>query len=352
MKPTFLMIAAAACLVAVPAIADAPQRAPASTLPTSRPTNAADLYRQAFALLDGLDAADHERLGMCGTEGCWVVTTPLDKATADLIARKRQAVLLARTAAALPEVRWDVGTDANKMIEMSTHVPVLSALLVLRARHELQAEDPRQGLDDLMAALALSRHAASDRTIMGKYFEVIAQRPAIDVLAQHLPDLPRELVAALPARLDRLPKSPTMPEVILGEYEFAKKAAVRQGLDMMEMVAGLKDFFAALANGGSLSPSQFAALVDEQTAKYSATSWAGVIAPVFKSARGPIAAGEARRALLKAAVDIVLQGEASVKASKDPFGNGPFAYRKLPNGFELSSELKYRDKAVTLRVGL
>lgn len=41
-----------------------------------------------------------------------------------------------------------------------------------------------------------------------------------------------------------------------------------------------------------------------------------------------------------------------MKASKDPFGNGPFAYRKLPNGFELSSELKYRDKAVTLRVGL
>jgi hypothetical protein len=92
-------------------------------------------------------------------------------------------------------------------------------------------------------------------------------------------------------------------------------------------------------------------LVDEQMVKFAANPWAKILGPALKRAREPIAAGEAQQAMLRAAIDILLQGEAAVKASKDPFGTGPFGYRKLPNGFELSSELKFRDQPVKLRVG-
>jgi hypothetical protein len=209
MKPILIMLAVAVAPVAIPVFAEVPQTSPvpSSAPSTSAVPHAAELYRQAFALLDGLDDADRQRLGMCGAEGCWVVTTPLDQATADLIARQKLAINLARTAAAMPEARWDLGGDASKMVELGNRAPRLSALLVLQARHELQAGEVKQALNDLMAALALSRHTAAGRTLLAKVVEGSAQRPAVEVLAQQLPSLPKELIATLPARFDQLPAS-------------------------------------------------------------------------------------------------------------------------------------------------
>ena len=45
------------------------------------------------------------------------------------------------------------------------------------------------------------------------------------------------------------------------------------------------------------------------------------------------------------------RGPDKVKATKDPFGDGPFEYRKLDRGFELKSKLVNQDKPVTLTVG-
>ena len=55
--------------------------------------------------------------------------------------------------------------------------------------------------------------------------------------------------------------------------------------------------------------------------------------------------------MLDTAIEILLKGEAAAKVSEDPFGEGPFGYRKLASGFELSSELTFRDAPVTMRFG-
>jgi hypothetical protein len=237
------------------------------------------------------------------------------------------------------------------VVELANSAPRLSALLVLKARHELRDGKHEQAVGDLLAALALSRHAAADPTLMTKLVEISARRPAAEVLAQQLPSLPKELVDTLPARLQQLPPSPTMEQVIQGEHEFAKESALKQRFVAIAMVAGLEDFYTALAKGASLPPRQFAAFVDEQTAKYSANGWAKIIAPALKQARERIAVIETQQAMLQTAIKVVLQGDAAVAASKDAFGNGPFGYNKLPNGFELSSDLKSKNQPVTLRFG-
>jgi hypothetical protein len=332
-----------------------PATAVAQSLPAtirSSADNAATLYRQAFAFLATLDEADSGRLGLCGTEGCWVVTTPLDAGTAALLSRQAEAVALIRRAAAMPEARWDLNGDANKMVEIANQLPRLAALMVLQARHGLRDGQPTLGVDDLMVATTVSRHAATTQpTIMTKMVETAAFRPAAEALAGQLPTLPKELVAALPGRFARLPKSSTMQMVVRGEFEFARATAPRQGAAAVLMVATLTGYYDALAEGGDLPPDEFARLVDAQSARFSANPWAGIIAPQFKRSRELVAALQTRQAMLMTAIEVVLHGEAAVAASTDPCCNKPFAYKKTPRGFELTSALVYRDRPVALRVG-
>ena len=55
--------------------------------------------------------------------------------------------------------------------------------------------------------------------------------------------------------------------------------------------------------------------------------------------------------LLKAAIAVVRGGPEKLEAIKDPFGTGPFAYRRLDKGFELKSKLVFHDQPVSLTVG-
>ena len=60
---------------------------------------------------------------------------------------------------------------------------------------------------------------------------------------------------------------------------------------------------------------------------------------------------EVRMAMLLAGIAVIEGGPDKLAGIKDPFGDGPFGYRKLDNGFELSSKLLEKDKLVTLAIG-
>ena len=59
----------------------------------------------------------------------------------------------------------------------------------------------------------------------------------------------------------------------------------------------------------------------------------------------------ARAAMLKAAVAVAAGGAEKIKDFRDPYGQGPFEYKALPQGFELQSKLTVEGKPVTLKVG-
>src|SRR5262249_9096059 len=60
---------------------------------------------------------------------------------------------------------------------------------------------------------------------------------------------------------------------------------------------------------------------------------------------------QARLALFKAALAVVQGGPDQLKAIKDPFGDGPFAYNALDKGFALKSKLLFKGQPVMLTVG-
>jgi hypothetical protein len=75
-------------------------------------------------------------------------------------------------------------------------------------------------------------------------------------------------------------------------------------------------------------------------------------AKTAENVRYSVARVEAKWAMLRAALAITREGKDRLKDSKDPFADGPFAYRSFPGGFELKSALKYKElPSVTLVVG-
>jgi len=329
--------------------------APAST-PTTAPADpTAKAYRHVFGLIDQMDEADQGRIGLCGTDGCWVVTTPLDASTAEMLKQQRQTIDLIRNAVAMPPPRWQFEGDANKMVELSNHAPFCSSLLVLQARQELADKNATQAVDDLIAALVVSRHVSTtEPTLLVKMVESLAWRPAGTELAEQLPSLPKDLVATLPARLAKLPKSPTTADVIRGEYAFAQMTAKRQGFTVVAMVAGLRDFYKALLDGSDRTPEEFDKLVDEQLAKSPNNPFAKIMAPQFKLLRRNVAALEVKQAMLETAIDMTLHGEAALASSHDPgaASPAPFTQKKTAHGYQLISAMPDREqKPLTLQIG-
>ena len=66
---------------------------------------------------------------------------------------------------------------------------------------------------------------------------------------------------------------------------------------------------------------------------------AGTLLPAIDVIRAKQERGQARMAMLLAAIAFVEGGPEKLKEIKDPFGDGPFEYKALDQGFELKSKL-------------
>lgn len=318
---------------------------------TTNETGAAELYRNAFEAVSQLGDEDRQLLGTCGQDGCWVVQTPLGDQTSNLLVRQQHTIELARQAARMPGVDWGIGADMSKAMDVVNAAPKLSALLVLQARHELRDGQADQAIDDLLAAMTISRHVGSEPLMVMKLGELSAMRMPLEALASELPTLPADILADLPQRLERLPKSATPQDVIHGESRFAQQTAAAQGPAVMMMVGALKGFYETCAENAALAPDEFAAVVDAEIAKAGKNAWAGIIGPSMKRQRQTTAAYETKWAMLLSAIAIQRDGAEALKEWSDPYGDGPFDIRPTDSGFELHGDLTVRDKRITLRVG-
>jgi hypothetical protein len=322
--------------------------------PPPQAANAVESYREAMAMMKSISDEDRQRLGLCGSDGCWVVTTPLDPPTIDLLVRQQQAIALVRQAVDIPHADWGPRQgDTERLLEIVNEVPRLSALMVLQARRELSRSQQEQAIDDLMAAMTLARHAGRPGILITKLAEHAAMRPAMDLLAQHLPELPPRILHSLPQRLRQLPPSSTAAQIILGEKQFARAALQRQkaGPAMLRLIDVLDPLYDRASEAASRHPSEFARVLDEELAKVSLNPFAKTIVPSLKRAQEGLAAHAVKGTMLEAAVAVMARGEAALADFHDPVCGSPFTYQKTKSGFELSSELVIREQPVKLTVG-
>lgn len=323
---------------------------PAPFVSPKSQSNAVDYYQKAYAIVQALDESDARRYR----------AKTLDQNAPQLIRQLQDAIRLVRTGSGIRTATWPSSENApGQSIIMGKIVRSCSDLLVYTARHELEQGETEQAIRDLMGSLAVARHASEKPNMMVKLIEIGATRKGISTLAAHLPTFPRELVLKIQEQLKQLLPSPSAAEVIRKEYQFGIKEAARQ-----DKLSGrqdnfssrnfspLKDYYEALASAASLPPSEFISKIEDQNAKHLDNPMASHIGKLLQSFQGNTSVSKARFAMLETGIQIILNGEAMVTKSNDPSGNGPFTLEKNPNGFVLSSQLKYRDQSVTIRFGL
>ena len=369
----------AICAMIIFGLALAPRPATSAQAADARPDpadNAALKYWQAFALLPTLDEGQEKRLEH------WA-DAPLDAALLKLIERSRESREYLHRGARMRRCDWGLDYEDGVFVRLP-HLPKarsLAVLTALHARQEFEQGHWREGWDDVTALLALGRHLEMEPLFVQRWVGRAIESVAIDAAAPFLPDLKAILPASAPAAIDAMPAGATLPQVVLNEKQVFMMSAIRQLKEAEQRRPGSwKDFWKSGFEGAGQSVQTFEQAVKwledflpyyDELSRMSTLSWKDFDAqyPAFAAkakAANPLAdqilpmndamvATERRTitrlALFRAALAVVQGGPDRLGEIQDPFGDGPFEYRAMDEGFELRSKGPYQGKPLTLAVG-
>ena len=364
-----------------PAAAQAPSAGP------DLGANAALKYWQALQLLPPLDKNQEKILENWSK-------VPLDAASRELVGKGQMSLEYLRRGARLPRCDWglEYGDGVRLVLPHMTMATTLSRLAALSARHEFAQGRWKAGADDVAALLGLARHVETDRLFIPYLVGCRIESIAIETAAPYLPQLKETLPSALSAVLDASPPGPTLAEIVLMEKQVAPSWLARElraaeahekgswhavwkgvfeapnekGPDADEAslktiktfeqaIAALDDlvpWYDLLAQMTTLPRAEFdAQYLDFAKKSRVANPLAGILMPGMDRLVEVQRRTDARRALFNAALAVVQRGPDALKTIQDPFGDAPFEYRALDQGFELKSKLIFRGQPVTLTVG-
>lgn len=309
--------------------------------PTTAPANASDSYRAAM-----------KQLGMIDANGQRVKNFSISFDQKFLEAHQPARELLLQGSKVLA-CDWGNRTTEELFDDLSAQRMLLN-FLKTDAALWMQKREPGKFVDNGLAMLSLSHHIGHDGPLVSKLVEVLMDAQAIELLAQNLPSIPTERQRTLPQELDAISRSTPGGETMAAEYSRSKQHVAEQGNNfmMLAMVNSMEPFFKEIGKAlDEQSPDEFAKTLDSQVGKYQLNPIAQNAIPTMRSLRPQMAAVETRLAMLRTAIDILLHGEGAIARSKDPYGNGPFAYAKSGDGFTLTSAFKLKEAAVSLKVG-
>jgi hypothetical protein len=348
-------------------------------------TNAALKYYQGFELLTRLDKEQQKLLEQWDT-------IPLDGAAVKLLDDGRHTLLYLQRGAKLAHCNWGLDYEDGPTLLISHLQPARNTarLAALRMRYRFEQGDPQGALEDFVATLVLSRHVASDPILISILVQYAIEATAIEALAGHLPKLGTPALQTLAARLETLPPASTVAQAVrLIEKEQMLNWMVRkikesekQGQDawrevIKQIAASEKEAEVFFKTVGPASAAEVLRIVEGMAQHYDEMAkllplpkdqfeaqWPGFVQKA--RAANPMAAqilpsmdhflashyrAGTRMALFKAAIAVAQGGPDRLKTIRDPFGQGPFEYRALPQGFELKSKLTYKGEPVKLTVG-
>lgn len=298
------------------------------------------------------------------------------------------------TGAAQPHCNWglDLRTGPELLLPHLKLSREMGRLAVLRARYRFGQGHWHNGLADVLATFEMAKDVGDTPVMISLLVRYSIEQFAVDALAQHLDQMDRPALDELAKALETIPAPDGFKRVFPTESKYFIDWVIERLERMEEDAAGdprkwsqavlsskwLSEQDAAdMRRDGVPPPAEFKStlasakqllvederMVDRPLAEQDA--WLAGLEERFASkrlmrnfvpsqARSFMARRrwQARHAMLKAAVAVRRDGEAALKDSKyaDPFGDGPFTYRKTDGGFELQSKL-VDGKPITLAVG-
>jgi hypothetical protein len=259
----------------------------------------------------------------------------------------------------------------------------LARVAALYARRALASGDTHAAGEDILGMMAMARHVGRDYTLVSTLVCYAIEGMVIDLVAPQVPDLGLSYDDAVKG-FESLPPAPSlvqatecerrMSQSIVEQLKRAEEqrrgswretwkamlgpdtkdpaANVESLDDLLKMVADFRVVYDELGELIQLPPKEFDAKYPDFVKRAQAASpMTDFTLPAMDKVIATKRRAEVRLAMMLAAIAVAESGPEKLADIPDPFGDGPFTYRELDGGFELSSQLVHEGQPVTLVVG-
>jgi hypothetical protein len=170
---------------------------------------------------------------------------PLDRRVDDLVTAADSALRELHHGSAIEQCDWRLSLEDGLATDTSHRGAAreLCALACLSARLRFRAGRDQEAIDDLLAAMTLSRHLSNDTTLASVLIAHTMEQGPVGVLAAHLPGLAPKELDRLALRIDALPAGAVLAESLMSHERISRAALlgeVRTARDRDDLLARLK----------------------------------------------------------------------------------------------------------------
>jgi hypothetical protein len=316
--------------------------------------------------------------------------SPLDDEDEKLVAAADEALIEFHHGASSKLCDWEISAEDGALANTAHRGAIIELASVsgLRARLRFRAGNAAGAISDVLAAMGAARHLSVDGSLASVLFAYKLENTLSGIIAQNLFDLSPEQLTELTTDLDGLPPGFSLGTAFLEEkvhrheiLDIAEEAKSRDQLVEMllkrvpilqsnppsaiEIVEGCggtvqgflncagrqQAFYKEWSGRFSWSPEKFEREYNFEIKE--ASSGNPVVlsfTPALPRLRWAEAYCQTRRALLQAAIAVVLHGPNTLDRHPDPYDAKPFSYAPVDNGFRLQSRLQ--DNGVPLSLSI
>jgi hypothetical protein len=316
---------------------------------------------------------------------------PLDSDDEKLVAAAGEAFAELRHGSVLKNCDWAVSAEDGPLANTAHRGAVreIAALSGIRARIRFRDLDAQGAVNDLFAGIAASRHLSLDGSIASVLIAYNLENTLAEILAQNLNLLPPSQLQELTMELDALPSGSTLGKavedekvirngglLVISDGAKSRDQLIERLLKMAPYLGFNRELVSEIIDGCGGSVSGFVKCVEQQESF--CASWAArfplppeqfekrykseleplsktnpvirVMTPNLPRLRWTEAYNQTRRALLRAAIAIRMDGPKAVDQHPDPYDGKPFSYKSAERGFRLESHLKREQEPLSLSV--
>jgi len=302
---------------------------------------------------------------------------PLDKEDEKLVAAGEEALVEFHHGASAQRCDWAVSRGVLANTAHRGAIRELVAVSGLRARVRFRDGDTGGAMSDALAAMAAARHLSVDGTLASVLVAYKLENAITRVLAQNLDRFSPTQLGELATGLGGLPSGSSLGTALESEkigrndlMAIAEGAKSRDKLieRLLKEAAALQSnrtLAEEIVDGCGGSVKGFVNCVNQQNSLYLSWTARFTLPPVeferaYKaeieelSRKNPVirqftpslprlrwaeAYCQTRRALLQAAVAVLLDGQSALNRDPDPYDAQPFSYSSVNGGFRLESRL-------------
>jgi hypothetical protein len=323
-------------------------------------TNAADLYRQAFALYDPLSKDEK------GLLGDWRTNVDVS-VEAELCGKIQPICDLMHQAAAVTNCDWGIVTLDKVPWPHLGQSRAIARAAIWSAAH-CRSNDVTGATDDALSVLRLG-HQVSQSAIIGSLVDIALQGLASSYVSQNIALFQGNDAQRVASAFDDQSYAATISRALQQEADMVERQvaelAEMSDDDLRKHYDGTVDRSAMQAEYQQVADSERAlakALADSSEVEYEAwrrqaaqiqdSNPLGATLSTFDMFLNKVQGAEVNRAMVVAALAVAQGSVVTLQSNPDPSSGQPFLYTETANGFELQSPHQVNGQPMTMQFRL